>query len=84
MYYVAPGKGKYTSFKPVSAVKANLNGNSADSSKGFRMLTGDAGQHAKVGSGKLSQSCYRCYNDTNYGGDLAAPCQDKKYYAQPF
>jgi len=48
------------------------------------MLTGDAGQHAKVGSGKLSQSCYRCYNDTNYGGDLAAPCQDKKYYAQPF
>ncbi|KAG9232511.1 hypothetical protein BJ875DRAFT_404779 [Amylocarpus encephaloides] len=45
---------------------------------GFRMLTGDANQRAKIGSGKKSQSCFRCYNGPNFGGDNAAPCADAK------
>jgi hypothetical protein len=42
------------------------------------MLTGDANQRAKVGSGKKSQSCFRCYTAKNFGGDNAAPCADAK------
>jgi hypothetical protein len=42
------------------------------------MLVGDASQRAKVGNGKKSQSCFRCYTGPNYGGDNAAPCQDAK------
>ncbi|KAH8672839.1 hypothetical protein BGZ60DRAFT_373976 [Tricladium varicosporioides] len=61
VYYVSPGKGKVTAFKP-----------------GFRMLTGDASQRAKVGSGRKSQSCFRCYSGPNFGGDNAAPCADAK------
>ncbi|CAG8954747.1 hypothetical protein HYFRA_00004672 [Hymenoscyphus fraxineus] len=45
---------------------------------GFRMLVGDANQRAKIGSGRKTQSCFRCYNGPNFGGDNAAPCQDSK------
>ena len=40
------------------------------------MLVGDANSRAKVGNGKKSQSCFRCYTSTNFGGDNAAPCAD--------
>lgn len=40
------------------------------------MLVGDANQRAKIGSGKKTQSCFRCYSGPNFGGDNAAPCQD--------
>ncbi|KAH7416742.1 hypothetical protein BKA64DRAFT_768408 [Cadophora sp. MPI-SDFR-AT-0126] len=43
---------------------------------GFRMLVGDATQRTKIGSGRKSQSCFRCYTGPNFGGDNAAPCQD--------
>ncbi|KAE8448046.1 hypothetical protein EG329_009969 [Mollisiaceae sp. DMI_Dod_QoI] len=59
VYYVSPGKGKVTAFKP-----------------GFRMLVGDATLREKVGSGRKSQSCFRCYTGPNFGGDNGAPCQD--------
>ncbi|KAF2792136.1 hypothetical protein K505DRAFT_363194 [Melanomma pulvis-pyrius CBS 109.77] len=59
VYYVSPGKGKVTAFKP-----------------GFRMLVGDAAQRTKIGSGRKSQSCFRCYSAKNFGGDNAAPCAD--------
>jgi hypothetical protein len=42
------------------------------------MLTGDASQRAKIGSGKKSQSCYRCYTGPNHQGDNAAPCADAR------
>lgn len=42
------------------------------------MLVGDANQRAKIGSGKKTQSCFRCYSGPNFGGDNAAPCQDAK------
>jgi hypothetical protein len=42
------------------------------------MLVGDANQRAKIGSGKKTQSCFRCYSSKNFGGDNAAPCQDPK------
>ncbi|PVH79026.1 hypothetical protein DL98DRAFT_549841 [Cadophora sp. DSE1049] len=45
---------------------------------GFRMLVGDATQREKIGSGRKSQSCFRCYTGPNFGGDNAAPCQDAK------
>lgn len=43
---------------------------------GFRMLVGDANARTKVGNGRKTQSCFRCYNAPNFGGDNAAPCQD--------
>ncbi|KAH7348864.1 hypothetical protein BKA65DRAFT_525862 [Rhexocercosporidium sp. MPI-PUGE-AT-0058] len=45
---------------------------------GFRMLVGDATQTAKIGNGRKTQSCFRCYTGPNFGGDNAAPCQDAK------
>jgi hypothetical protein len=40
------------------------------------MLVGDAAQRTKIGSGRKSQSCFRCYSGPNFGGDNAAPCAD--------
>jgi hypothetical protein len=40
------------------------------------MLVGDAAQRTKIGSGKKSQSCFRCYSGPDFGGDNAAPCAD--------
>ncbi|KAL2148993.1 hypothetical protein VTH82DRAFT_1679 [Thermothelomyces myriococcoides] len=59
VYYVSPGKGGVTAFKP-----------------GFRMLTGEASQREKIGEGRKSQSCFRCYTGPNWGGDDLAPCAD--------
>lgn len=61
VYYVSPGPGQVTAFKP-----------------GFRMLVGDANQRAKIGNGKKSQSCFRCYSGPNWRGDDAAPCADAR------
>ncbi|KAK3314293.1 hypothetical protein B0H66DRAFT_577936 [Apodospora peruviana] len=61
VYYVSPGKGGVTAFKP-----------------GFRMLVGDAAQRTKIGNGRKSQSCFRCYSGPNFKGDDAAPCADAK------
>ncbi|KAG7286710.1 hypothetical protein NEMBOFW57_009021 [Staphylotrichum longicolle] len=61
VYYVSPGKGGVTAFKP-----------------GFRMLVGDANQRTKIGSGRKSQSCFRCYSGPNFKGDDAAPCADAR------
>jgi len=43
---------------------------------GFRMLVGNATNRAKIGSGRKSQSCFRCYSGPNFGGDNLAPCAD--------
>ncbi|KAF2260287.1 hypothetical protein CC78DRAFT_473231 [Lojkania enalia] len=51
---------------------------------GFRMLVGDANKRAKVGSGLKSQTCFRCYNAPNFGGDNAAPCQDPTLDTEDF
>ena len=51
---------------------------------GFRMLVGDAMQRTKIGSGRKSQSCFRCYNAPNFGGDNAAPCADAKLDTEAF
>ncbi|KAK4245453.1 hypothetical protein C7999DRAFT_34215 [Corynascus novoguineensis] len=59
VYYVSPGKGGVTAFKP-----------------GFRMLVGDAAQREQIGEGRKSQSCFRCYDGPDFGGDNAAPCAD--------
>ena len=40
------------------------------------MLTGDATN--RVSKGMKTQTCFRCYNAPNFGGDNAAPCQDAK------
>lgn len=40
------------------------------------MLVGDAAQREKIGDGRKSQTCFRCYTGPNYGGDNAAPCAD--------
>ncbi len=42
------------------------------------MLVGDANQRTKIGSGRKSQSCFRCYSGPNFKGDDAAPCADAK------
>jgi hypothetical protein len=44
---------------------------------GFRMLVGDVGN--RKSQNKKSQTCFRCYNAANFGGDNAAPCQDATY-----
>ena len=46
--------------------------------QGFRMLVGDANQRTKSGSGRKSQTCFRCYSGPNFKGDDAAPCADGK------
>jgi len=43
---------------------------------GFRMLVGDAAQRTKIGNGKKSQTCFRCFSGPNFRGDDAAPCAD--------
>jgi len=43
---------------------------------GFRMLVGNATNRAKIGSGRKTQSCFRCYSGPNFGGDNDAPCAD--------
>jgi len=48
------------------------------------MLVGDASSRAKVGNGKKTQSCFRCYSSTNFGGDNAAPCQDANLDTESF
>jgi hypothetical protein len=45
------------------------------------MLVGDAGN--RKSQNKKSQTCFRCYNAPNWGGDNAAPCQDATYVVQP-
>ncbi|KAF1920725.1 hypothetical protein BDU57DRAFT_561969 [Ampelomyces quisqualis] len=65
VYYVSPGKGKTTAFKP-----------------GFRMLVGDAAN--RVSKNRKLQTCFRCYNADNFGGDNAAPCADAKLDTEGF
>jgi hypothetical protein len=42
------------------------------------MLVGDSMQRAKIGSGRKSQSCFRCYTGPNFAGDIYSPCADPK------
>ncbi|KAM7192342.1 protein of unknown function (DUF1996) domain containing protein [Naviculisporaceae sp. PSN 640] len=51
---------------------------------GFRMLVGDANQRQKIGNGKKSQSCFRCYSGPNWRGDDAAPCADARLDTEHF
>lgn len=68
VYYVSPGVNN-----AVTAFKP-----------GFRMLVGDAAQRTKIGSGRKTQSCFRCYSSDNFGGDNAAPCADAKLDTEAF
>jgi len=63
VYYVSPGQNKVTAFKP-----------------GFRMFFGDATLRSEPqGQYNLStQTCFRCYNGPNFGGDELRPCLDPR------
>jgi hypothetical protein len=72
-----PGKGKLPrSSRLVQHLAPSINGVTDYRLQGFRMLVGDAAQRTKIGNGRKSQSCFRCYNGPNFGGDNAAPCAD--------
>ncbi|KAK4185092.1 hypothetical protein QBC35DRAFT_348677, partial [Podospora australis] len=61
-YYVSPGQYEegVVAFAP-----------------GFRMFVGDATLRAQPSGLNLStQTCFRCYNATNFGGDVGPPCWD--------
>ena len=38
------------------------------------MLVGDVANREPEGMTRMN--CFRCYNDTDFGGDLMAPCSD--------
>ncbi|KAM7197470.1 protein of unknown function (DUF1996) domain containing protein [Naviculisporaceae sp. PSN 640] len=65
VYYVSPGQNQVTSFPP-----------------GFRMFVGDALLRADpfatgASAYNLStQTCFRCYNAPDFGGDMFRPCLD--------
>jgi len=63
VYYVSPGQNQVTAF-PL----------------GFRMFFGDATLRSEpAGPWNLSsQTCFRCYNAPNFGGDLLRPCLDPR------
>ncbi|KAF2203035.1 hypothetical protein GQ43DRAFT_390963 [Delitschia confertaspora ATCC 74209] len=49
---------------------------------GFRMLVGDAMNREK--KNLKTQTCFRCYNAKNFGGDNAAPCADANLDTEGF
>ncbi|KAH7077471.1 hypothetical protein BKA63DRAFT_266317 [Paraphoma chrysanthemicola] len=49
---------------------------------GFRMLVGDPTN--RVSKNLKMQTCFRCYNANNFGGDNAAPCADAKLDTEGF
>ncbi|KAL1799896.1 hypothetical protein ACET3X_000238 [Alternaria dauci] len=49
---------------------------------GFRMLVGDATN--RKSKNLKTQTCFRCYNAPNFGGDNAAPCQDARLDTEGF
>ncbi|KAF2477148.1 uncharacterized protein BDR25DRAFT_339158 [Lindgomyces ingoldianus] len=51
---------------------------------GFRMLSGDATLRTSKGASMKRQNCFRCYTGPNFGGDVAAPCQDAKLDTETF
>jgi hypothetical protein len=80
VYYVSPGKGKVTAFKPVSKRhRDDWDDILSANTQGFRMLVGDANKRVQGTNSLKSQTCFRCYSGPNFGGDNAAPCQDAKH-----
>ncbi|TLS29928.1 hypothetical protein PpBr36_02231 [Pyricularia pennisetigena] len=51
---------------------------------GFRMLVGDPMQRSRSDTTLKRQNCYRCYTGPNFGGDIAAPCQDDRVDSERF
>ncbi|KAK0642111.1 hypothetical protein B0T16DRAFT_394277 [Cercophora newfieldiana] len=67
VYYVSPGQNQLTSFAP-----------------GFRMFFGDASLRAPPDEpphwqqNLSTQTCFRCYNAPDFGGDDFRPCLDPR------
>ncbi|KAK4457555.1 hypothetical protein QBC42DRAFT_236063 [Cladorrhinum samala] len=63
VYYVSPGQNQITSFPP-----------------GFRMFVGDPMLRSVPGGqwNLSTQTCFRCFNGPNFGGDEFRPCVDPR------
>ncbi|KAK3688900.1 hypothetical protein B0T22DRAFT_426911 [Podospora appendiculata] len=51
---------------------------------GFRMLVGDSMRRTRLGAGRKSQSCFRCFSGPDFKGDDASPCADPKLDTETF
>ena len=79
IYYISPGPGLATAFKPVCQ-NISIIHSSAHTFllSGFRMLAGDLTQRKSGDLGKKMQQCYRCYSAENWGGSPYSRCIDPK------
>jgi len=48
------------------------------------MFSGDVSRREPTGLGQRVQSCFRCYDAPNFGGNVMAPCMDPERDTESF